>query len=190
MSIVTDIRTRAEEAIDRTTTTFNGVVGELRNANVNDVTARARGIFSAVPTVDVQKLASTVEGYRKAAQEQVDELLHADPRVGRITDKVAGAVESYNKFALQQVEGAVNGLVDQARKDPRVGRVVETIEDKVVKPARARFVTVEHNLEDKQVVKADADAPVQVKATPATIAKPARKVPARKTTTVKATPTA
>jgi hypothetical protein len=178
MSLATDIRTRAEEALDRTTTTVNGLVGELKNINVNDVTSRARSIFASVPSVDVQKLASTVEGYRKAAQEQVDDLLHRDPRVGKLAD----AVEGYNTFVLQQYKDAF----DQVRQDPRVAKVVETVDEKIVKPARARFVAAEQaaqdtveNLEEKQLELADAEAPVQVKAAPA---KPARKAPAKKAT--------
>ncbi len=189
MSLATDLRTRVEEALERSNTQVT--------ETVTDVSTRVQGLLKSAPTVDVKQITDTVEGYRKAAQEQVDTLLRRDPRLA----KVADTVEGYSKIAQQSAEG----LVEQFRNDPRLAKVVETVDQRLVKPARARFAaaadatadaaeSVEHaatdavsDLDAKQVELADADAPVQVKETPVAPARKAptasaRKAPARKAT--------
>ena len=171
MSITTDLRSYADKAADRA------------QASLNDVTGQANELYGKTRE-NVVELAGKAQGTVKELRLQAEKAVNLDA--------IKTAVEPY----IAQVKGYTHQVTDRAeslfvtvKSDARVAKlvdaarpVVDTVQEKVVKPLTARTA------KSAPAAKAAPKAPTAAKpatrpATTKPASKPAaRKAPAKRTT--------
>ena len=171
MSITTDLRSYADKAADRA------------QASLNDVTGQANELYGKTRE-NVVELAGKAQGTVKELRLQAEKAVNLDA--------IKTAVEPY----IAQVKGYTHQVTDRAeslfvtvKSDARVAKlvdaarpVVDTVQEKVVKPLTARTA------KPAPAAKAAPKAPTAAKpatrpATTKPASKPAaRKAPAKRTT--------
>jgi DNA repair ATPase RecN len=153
MSITSDIRAYADKAAEKAQAQLNDVTGTVSNG-ANEL---------------VSKFTGNVSDLRAQAEKAIN------------LDALKNVVEPY----LEQVKGyratvteRAEALLEQVKSDPRLSKLVETVQDKVVKPVRTLAARGSKPAPKTAPVKPVAAKPAPVKAA----AKPAGKPATRKVT--------
>jgi uncharacterized protein YjbJ (UPF0337 family) len=159
MSIASDIRSYADTAVTQGKQVLDSSIASAQ-AQLDDVTGQANEFYG--------KTKDNVSDIAGKAAEAVNDLRASAEKAINI-DAIKSAVEPYLaqvKDYTGTVTDRAEGLLSGITADPRVAKLVETVQDRVVKPV--------------QSLTGIATKPTVVTPTPKAAAKPARKPSATK----------
>jgi hypothetical protein len=126
MSIASDLRSYADTAVNQ-----GKQVLDQAQAQLNDVTGQANELYGKTKE-NVSGIADKATGAVHDLRVQAEKAVNFDA-IKTAVEPYLSQVKGYTSQVTDRAEGVLNGV----KKDKRVAKLVETVEDRVVKPVQS-----------------------------------------------------